>query len=235
MSEFPYDFGKFRKNLIFRSIAVVLLYFVFIVWNFLKVPEENRTDFVKIFGLLSVVLGFLLYRNFSRQLRILKGAKVELTSNSLRLFNSKGQSLETKLKSIVSIERDVFRSYVRFLIATKEDLIPVLNLLEPDLFQSELEKNSGKKAIVQENRPGFFHPKTLLYFIPSLIMFGAVFYEPLRLKMESFYLIANINALLVAIYFPEDKVKLVYSAKRRWIFLLGALLIAQCLIYLRIL
>ncbi|EMO09790.1 hypothetical protein LEP1GSC137_2117 [Leptospira borgpetersenii str. Noumea 25] len=156
MSEFPYDFGKFRKNLIFRSIAVVLLYFVFIVWNFLKVPEENRTDFVKIFGLLSVVLGFLLYRNFSRQLRILKGAKVELTSNSLRLFNSKGQSLETKLKSIVSIERDVFRSYVRFLIATKEDLIPVLNLLEPDLFQSELEKNSGKKAIVQENRPGFF-------------------------------------------------------------------------------
>ncbi|EMO09793.1 hypothetical protein LEP1GSC137_2116 [Leptospira borgpetersenii str. Noumea 25] len=74
-----------------------------------------------------------------------------------------------------------------------------------------------------------------MYFIPSLIMFGAVFYEPLRLKMESFYLIANINALLVAIYFPEDKVKLVYSAKRRWIFLLGALLIAQCLIYLRIL
>lgn len=64
MSEFPYDFGKFRRNLIFRSIAVVLLYFVFIVWNFLKVPEENRTDFIKIFGLLSVVLGFLLYRNF---------------------------------------------------------------------------------------------------------------------------------------------------------------------------
>ncbi|MDI7223610.1 hypothetical protein [Leptospira santarosai] len=235
MSEFPYNFDKFKRNLILRSIAVILLYLAFIVWNFLKVPEENRSDFARIFGLLSAVLGFMLYRNFSRQLKILKGAKVELTSNSLRLFNSKGQSFETKLKSVVSIERDVFRSYVRFLIVTKEDQIPVLNLLEPDLFQSELEKNSGKKVVVQKSGPGFLHPKTLLYFIPSLIAFGAVFYKPFHLKLESFYLIANINALLVAIYFPEDKVKLAYSAKRRWIFLLGALLIAQCLIYLKIL
>ncbi|WP_061248872.1 hypothetical protein [Leptospira alstonii] len=235
MSEFSYDFDKFRKNLILRSIAVILLYLAFIVWNFLKVPEENRIDFVKIFGLLSAVLGFLLYRNFSRQLKVLKGAGVELNSNSLKLFNSKGQSFDTKLKSVVSIERDVFRSYVRFLITTKEDQIPILNLLEPDRFQTELEKNSGKKTIVQENKPGFLHPKTLLYFIPSFAMFGAVFYAPFRLKMESFYLIANVNALLVAIYFPEDKLKLVYSAKRRWIFLLGALLIAQCLIYLKVL
>lgn len=235
MSEFPYDFGKFRNNLILRSVAVIALYLAFIVWNFLKVPEESRTDFVRIFGLLSLVLGFLLYRNFSRQIRVLKGAKVELNSNSLKLFNSKGQSLETKLKSIVSIERDVFRSYVRFLIATKEDMIPVLNLSDPDRFQEELEKHSGKKTLVQEKKAGFLHPKTLLYFIPSFVMFAAVMFGPFPLKMESFYLIANVNALLVAVYFPEDKVKLVYSAKRRWIFLLGALLIAQCLIYLKVL
>ncbi|WP_025181017.1 hypothetical protein ACO1KB_06005 [Leptospira interrogans serovar Szwajizak] len=235
MSEFQYDSAKFTRNLIFRSTAIILLYCAFIVWNFFKVPDENRFDFVKIFGLLSVLLGFLLYRNFSRQLKVLKGAKVELTSNSLKLFNSKGQFLETKLKSVVSIERDVFRSYVRFLIITREDQIPVLNLLEPDRFQVELEKNFGKKVIVQEQSPGFLHPKTLLYFIPSFAAFGALFYKPFHFRMESFYLIANINALLIAIYFPEDKVKLVYSAKRRWIFLLGALLIAQCVIYLKLL
>ncbi|TGL78734.1 hypothetical protein [Leptospira yasudae] len=235
MTEFAYDFNKFRKNLILRSGAVILLYLAFIAWNFLKVPEENREDFVRIFGLLSLVLGFLLYRNFSRQIKVLKGAKVELTSNALRLFNSKGQSLETRLKSIVSIERDVFRSYVRFLIATKEDQIPVLNLLEPDRFQEELEKNSGKKVVFQESKAGFLHPKTLLYFIPSFVALGVVLYPAFHIRIESFYLIANVNALLVAVYFPEDKVKLVYSAKRRWIFLLGALLIAQCLIYLKVL
>ncbi|EMO29146.1 hypothetical protein LEP1GSC170_1946 [Leptospira interrogans serovar Bataviae str. HAI135] len=48
-------------------------------------------------------------------------------------------------------------------------------------------------------------------------------------------MIVNIDALIVAIYFPEDKVKLVYSAKRRWIFLLGALLVAQCAMYLKLL
>lgn len=186
MSEFQYDSAKFTKNLIFRSTAVIFLYCAFILWNFFKVPDDNRFDFVKIFGLLSVLLGFLLYRNFSRQLKVLKGAKVELTSHSLKLFNSKGQFLETKLKSVVSIERDVFRSYVRFLITTQEDQIPVLNLLEPDRFQSELEKKIGKKVIVQEQRPGFLHPKTILYFIPSFAALGALFYKPFHFKMESF-------------------------------------------------
>ncbi|XDD49158.1 hypothetical protein AB3N59_12075 [Leptospira sp. WS92.C1] len=235
MSEFSYDTGKFRKNLLFRSAAVVLLYLAFLVWNFLKVPDENQTDFVRIFGLLSIFLGFLLYRNYSRQLKVLTGAKVELTSNSLKLYNSKGQSLETKLKSVVSIERDVFRSYTRFLISTKEDQIPVLNLSDPDGFQSELEKNTGKKIEVAQKTGGFFRPKTLLYFIPSVAILSAVFYKPFGLKIESFYLIANINALLVAVYYPEDKIKMAYSAKRRWIFLLGALLIAQSLIYLKVL
>lgn len=58
MSEFQYDSAKFTRNLIFRSTAIILLYCAFIVWNFFKVPDENRFDFVKIFGLLSVLLGF---------------------------------------------------------------------------------------------------------------------------------------------------------------------------------
>ncbi|PJZ54594.1 hypothetical protein [Leptospira adleri] len=234
MREFLYDSARFRKNLLLRSAAVILLYLSFLAWNFLKVPEEGRNDFVRIFGLLSIFLGFLLYRNFSRQIRVLEGAKVELSPNSLKLFNSKGQSWETKLKSVISIERDVFRSYVRFLISTKEDQIPVLNLLDPDLFQTELEKHTGKKTILTENKGGFFQPKTLLYFIPSFAVLAASFYKPFGIKMESFYLVANVNALLVAIYFPEDKIKMAFSAKRRWIFLLGALLIAQCALYLKL-
>ncbi|RHX90043.1 hypothetical protein [Leptospira stimsonii] len=234
MREFLYDSPRFRRNLLLRSFAVILLYLSFLAWNFLKVPEEGRTDFVRIFGLLSIFLAFLLYRNFSRQLRVLEGAKIQLSPNSLTLFNSKGQSLETKLKSVVSIERDVFRSYDRFLISTKEDQIPVLNILEPDLFQAEIEKYTGKKTIRTENKGGFFQPKTLLYFIPSFAVLAGSFYKPFGIKIESFYLVGNVNALLVAIYYPEDKIKMAFSAKRRWVFLLGALLIAQCAIYLKL-
>ncbi|EMO29134.1 hypothetical protein LEP1GSC170_1945 [Leptospira interrogans serovar Bataviae str. HAI135] len=61
-----------------------------------------------------------------------------------------------------------------------------MNLLEPDRFQSELEKKIGKKVIVQEQRPGFLHPKTILYFIPSFAALGALFYKPFHFKMESF-------------------------------------------------
>ncbi|MDV6236529.1 hypothetical protein CH379_012915 [Leptospira ellisii] len=235
MSEFEYDFPKFRRSLILRSVAVVLLYLAFLVWNFLKVPEESRTDFVRIFGLFSIVLGFLLFRNFTRQLKVLRGAKVELTQHSVKLYNSKGQSFETRFKSVVSVERDEFRSYSRFLIHTKEDKIPVLNLADPDGFQAELEKNSGKRVISTVSGPVFFHPRTLLYFLPTFAIFAAVAMPNWNVKPESAYLIANVNALLVAIYFPEDKIQTRFSAKRRWIFLLGALLIAQTLRYLNIL
>ncbi|TGK31490.1 hypothetical protein EHQ12_18975 [Leptospira gomenensis] len=235
MSEFEYDYPKFRKNLILRSSAVVLLYFAFLVWNFLKVPEESRTDFVRIFGLFSIVLGFLLLRNFTRQLQVLRGAKVELTQHSLKLYNSKGQSFEIRFKSIVTVERDRFRSYSRFLINTKEDKIPVLNLADPDAFQEELEKRSGKKTTLTLNAPAFFHPRTLLYFLPTFAIFAAVAMPNWNIKPESAYLIANVNALLVAVYFPEDKIQTRFSAKRRWIFLLGALLIAQALRYLNVL
>ncbi|PJZ68240.1 hypothetical protein CH373_04410 [Leptospira perolatii] len=232
MSQYSYDLESFRKKLQLRTAMVVLIFLLFMGWNFFQVPAENKSSFLGIFLPISGVLVILLIKNYTKQLKILKGAKIEIDSKSIKQWTQQGQCMETDFKEVQQIEKDTFRGYPRILLVTKQGTyIPLLNLENSDQFLSELESKTRLKAKIFSEETKVAVWKTAIAFLPSIGIAVAVFSGLTGLKSDAIFLVLTLNALLYILSLPKDRLETGTKARRRWIFILLILFLAQIINY----
>ncbi|EPG67527.1 hypothetical protein EHQ61_00545 [Leptospira wolffii] len=233
MSVFKYDSPVFKKKLLIRTGLVVLVFLIFIGVSLVQVEADKRESFLTTYLFLGGVLLLLLVKNYTRQLKILDGAKVEIDGRLLKQWNAKGQCMEVDLKDLEGIEKDSFRGYDRILLLTKQGTyIPLLNLENMDEFVSQLEKNSGKQVKVFQEDTRILTWKSLLAFLPSIgaaIAYTTGFWKE---KQDAVFIVFVANALLFLLYFPKDRMDTGYSARKRYIFILVVLLVALVVHYM---
>ncbi|MFB5650006.1 hypothetical protein ACE5IS_05115 [Leptospira wolffii] len=233
MSVFKYDSPVFKKKLLIRTGLVVLVFLIFIGVSLVLVEADKRESFLTTYLFLGGVLLLLLVKNYTRQLKILDGAKVEIDGRLLKQWNAKGQCMEVDLKDLEGIEKDSFRGYDRILLLTKQGTyIPLLNLENMDEFVSQLEKNSGKQVKVFQEDTRILTWKSLLAFLPSIgaaIAYTTGFWKE---KQDAVFIVFVANALLFLLYFPKDRMDTGYSARKRYIFILVVLLVALVVHYM---
>lgn len=233
MSVFKYDSPIFKKKLLIRTGLVVLVFLIFIGVSLVQVEADKRESFLTTYLFLGGVLLLLLVKNYTRQLKILDGAKVEIDGRLLKQWNAKGQCMEVDLKDLEGIEKDSFRGYDRILLLTKQGTyIPLLNLENMDEFVSQLEKNSGKQVKVFREDTRILTWKSLLAFLPSIgaaIAYTTGFWKE---KQDAVFIVFVANALLFLLYFPKDRMDTGYSARKRYIFILVVLLVALVVHYM---
>ncbi len=232
MATYKYDAPVFRKKLLIRTGLVLSVFIFFIAVSLVQVEADKREGFLTTFLFLGGVLVLLLIKNYTKQLKILQGAKVEIDGPVLKQWNAKGQCMEVDLKDLEGIEKDSFRGYDRVLLLTKQGtFIPLLNLENMDQFVSELEKSSKKKVKVFEEDTRILTWKSLFAFLPS-IGAGIAYTTGLwKEKQDAVFIVFVANALLFLLYFPKDRMDTGYSARKRYIFILLILLVALLVHY----
>lgn len=232
MSIFKYDTSVFKKKLRIRIALVVSVFVVFIGVNLAQLEADKRESFLTVYLFLGGVLLLILMKNYTRQLKILDGATVEVDGKILKQWNAKGQCMEVDLKDLEGIEKDRFRGFDRILLITKQGTyIPILNLENTEEFVSKLEKGSGKQIKVFEEDTRILTWKSLLAFIPSIgaaVAYTTGFWKE---KQDAVFIVFVANALLFLVYFPKDRMDTGYSARRRYIFILLVVLAALVVHY----
>lgn len=228
---FTYNIELFRKRLIIRSTALLVVYAGVLVFSYFQNSPEERARYLAMFLPISLALVFLVFRNFKRQLQVIGKASVEVDDKMFRQKTGGEVALELKLKEIQALKRDIFRSYPRIVLETKDRYTTVLNLLDIDGFQKELEERTKTKTEVQDQHIQFLNWRTPLFFIPSLVAITLCYWPKPYINLNAFFLVLNMNALIYVIYLPEEKYRAgSFSIRRRWIFILGILLLMQVVI-----
>lgn len=232
---FLYDDLFFRKRLLQRMGIIGLIYLSFLVTNYLGVPSENKVEFLKIFLPVSALLAFFFYRNFQRQMRIVREGKIELDGKILRQYAGKGgECLELDLSEVKSISKDKYRSYSRLLLGTKEHEFSFLNLAEMAKFEDQLKSITNVEITEKKFELKDIFKKAVSYFAPSFVCAFLVLFPKTNLDTRILFFVININAIFFARSLTEHKANSNFITDnfiRRTIFLLITAMIAQIVIF----
>lgn len=136
---FKYNIKKFTKIHLIRTFSLTAIYLFVFFFNYYRLNEAFKSDYLKLFIPITLILLFFLYRNYKKQLGILNGGYVELKGDSLKQFAHNGDFLEIDLKKVESIKQDKFRMFDRITIEDNEKLYSLINLNEPDKLRREIE------------------------------------------------------------------------------------------------
>lgn len=231
---FVYDVELFRKRLFRRTVIVIGLFILFVIYNSFQIPSSERGRFFLVFGPLLLLFFWFLSKNYKKQLQILSTGKVEIVGGMLKQYDAQGNCATVRLKDIEEITLDKFRSYDRIVIETKEKIHPLVNIKDFLTLISLLETESGVKAKVDPVELKLFHSKTPIYFLPSILLTILLLIEPLRsylkfLTPELCGLVFNINMILYLLYQPEKENHTInqFSLKRRILFVSFVVFIFQ--------
>lgn len=232
---FRYDDIFFKKRLLQRMGLIGLIYISFLITNFLGVPTENRVEFLKIFLPISGLLAFFFYRNFQKQMKIVREGKIELEDNILKQFaGTGGECLELDLTSVKSISKDNYRSYSRLLLGTEEHEYSFLNLAEMQKFEEKLKSVTNLQINEIKFELKDILKKAISYFAPSFICAFLVFFPKTTLDSRILFLVININAIFFVRSLTEHKTNSNFITDnfiRRSIFVLIIILIAQIVMF----
>lgn len=237
---FLYNVELFRKKLLRRTITVVSLFIIFVIYNSLQVPGEERPRFFMVFGPLLALFFWFLSKNYKKQVEILSSGKVEISGGMLKQFDANGNCATVRLKDIESITSDKFRSYDRIVIETSEKIHPLVNIKDRENLIKILERESGVVSKIDPVEVNLFHSKTIYYFIPSILLAIAFLIEPIRerwkfLTADLCGLVLSINMLLYLLYQPEKENHTInqFSLKRRLLFISFVVFIFQVYTHLK--
>ncbi|TGL57936.1 hypothetical protein EHQ58_11070 [Leptospira ognonensis] len=223
---FSYNTAFFRKKLLLRTGIVISMFFLFLAYNTFQLPASERGKFLLIFSPLFLLLIWFLQKNYLKQLEILTKGRIEIEGGTLKQFDAYGSCAAVRLKDIVKISHDKFRSYDRLVIETEEKIYPMVNVLEFDELKTVIESSSGKKAEVDTKEFQYLSLRTFFFFLPTILFVGAL-YSPVIAQKFSFlnpetaYLFFNVNLIVFFLYLPEKNNYILtgFSLKRRMLFI----------------
>ncbi len=232
---FRYDDQFFKNRLLQRMGVIGLIYFSFLITNYLGVPPENKIEFLKIFLPVSALLAFFFFRNFQKQLKIVREGKIELEEKTLRQFSGSGnECLELDLNEITSISKDNFKSYSRILVETVDKEFSFLNLADMPKFENRLKSATNLPITEIKFELKDILKKAVSYFVPSIVCAFLVFYPRTNLDIRILYLAININAIFFVRSLTEHKSAssiITDNLIRRAIFVLFVIMIAQIVFF----
>ena len=231
---FRYDDLFFKKRLLQRMGIIGLIYLSFLFTNYLGVPSENKIEFLKIFLPISALLAFFFYRNFKKQLKIVREGQIELEGKTLRQFSGAGECLELDLNDVKAISKDNFKSYSRILVGTVDREYSFLNLAEMGKFEDNLKSATNLPVIEVKFELRDILKKAVSYFVPSIVCAFLVFYPKTNLDIRILYLAININAIFFVRSLTEHKSAstiITDNLIRRTIFILFITMLAQIIFF----
>ncbi len=232
---FRYDDLFFRKRLLQRMGIIGLIYSSFLVTNYLGVPSENKIEFLKIFLPVSALLAFFFFRNFQKQMKIVREGKIELDGKILRQYaGMSDQCLELDLGEVKSISKDNYRSYSRLLLGNDDREFSFLNIAEMQKFEDRLKSITHLEISEVKFELRDILKKAVSYFAPSFVCAFLVFFPKTNLDIRILYLVININAIFFTRSLTEHKANSNFITDnfiRRTIFVLITILIAQIVFF----
>lgn len=233
---FAYDTEHFRKNIRKRFVLVGALYTVFLVWNFLQIPDSDRKEFLAIFLPMSALLGLFLYRSFSRQVQLLADTAVVLRDRKLLQYDRNIEIAEYDLTLLQKIYTDEYRSYPRVLLEWEANALSFVNLANSGDFVECLEKITGIQAESLPKSPGIISRRMVVYLTPSILYGIAVYLWDgggiAYLNWATWSIFANLNLIIYILYGVserEAKFESAIQSRRKILFVLMAIFIYQVL------
>lgn len=224
---FRYDTNRFKKRLLLRFGVVLSLYTVFLIWNFLQIPEDGKKEFLSLFLPMSGLLGFFLYRSFRRQILLLSDTTLILQGSTLLQYDKEVESAEYNLSNLIKIYSDEFKSYPRVILEWEDSAISFVNLEYSDRFLEELIQITKLNPEVTPPTKKLLSWMSFLYLSPSVIYLLLVSYfessNIAYLNWKTFLLFTNVNLILVLLYSGDKKKakwESVYQSRRKIIFIL---------------
>jgi hypothetical protein len=231
---FTYDLNLYRKKLSTRLIVVLVSYILFLFWNYTQLSQEYKLDFLKIFIPLSVFLGFFLFRNFQKQLKLLSQAAFMIQGKKIKQFDGKQEILELDLNALKKILVGEYKSFPRIILEWEDRAMSIINLSDHMEFVILLEQISKIKHEINPNTGKYLTLKTWIYLAPSIIyaiVLAFLFKKNVPfVNPKTFFLFLNINLLIYFLYGVEQKEESqtgIYQTRRKIIFVLLAIFFYQ--------
>ena len=221
--KFFYDAEKFNQIHLIRTAGLAGIYLFVFFFNYLRLEEVHKSGYLKIFLPLTVLLLLFLFRNYRKQLNVIKKSYVEIGEKSIRQFSHTGEFNEISLGKIESIRQDVFRMYPRIILEDDSRFFSFINLLEMDKFISEIEKITSLKTQKSEENKSESYKKLGMSFVPTLAF--AIFFIAGKLPLQALGLVFTINLILYLLYNEKS------SFKRKILFVAIVALIIQAALY----
>lgn len=230
LKEYSIDIESFRKRLILRTIFIFLINFFLLAWTVWNAPRESISNYMGICSVVLMAIGLFLNQNFKRQLEILKNNYLEINNHLLQWYTENGKCTTINLKRIQKIERDRYRGFDRFLVFEENTPHSILNLKNPDAFQTELENYTKLKTeifIIDWKERSL---KAASFFLPGII--GFLFTYLGYLDIRFFFLLLTVNSIFFLVQFSEKRTRAGFSEStvRRSTIILFLLLAYQILI-----
>jgi hypothetical protein len=231
---YRYNVKKFKTKLQIRFSIVLVLFSIFLVWNFLQIPGADRKEFLTLFLPMSALLGLFLYRSFKRQIAMLEDVSVSIDGRILRQYNKTEEAGEYDLAGLEKIFTDTYRSYPRVILEWDDRALSFVNLENVDLFVAEIQKITKLEPEVFPNTESIISLRAIPYLAPSVIYFCVVLYFESKaiqyLNWETFFLFFNMNLIIYVLYGTgkdAEKYSEVYQNRRKILFVLLVIFIYQ--------
>lgn len=231
---FRYDVNRFKKKLQWRFLVVAVLFFIFITWNFLQIPDSDKKEFLALFLPMSVLLGLFLFRSFKRQIKMLEDVSVGIKGTVLTQYNRNEEAGDYDLAGLEKIYTDQFRSYPRVILEWDDRALSFVNLESSEEFIGEVERITQLRAEVFPDTESILSLRAVPYLIPSILYFCAVFYFEDKniqyLNWSTFFLFLTTNLIIYILYGTgknAEKYSEVYQNRRKILFVLLVLFIYQ--------
>ena len=221
---FHYDLVKFKKIHLFRTSFITGIYIFVFLFNYVRLNATEQSAYIKIFVPISFLLFFFLYKNYKKQINILKNSYIELQGSLLRQHSSSGDFVEIDLKKLESIKKDTFRMYARILLEDDSRYFSLLNVDNPEQLLVQIEKISGLKTQTSPEQSRETVKKILVSFLPSV--FFSLFFISGKLPFRTAGLVFTTNLLVYLMY--QEKTRLT----RKLLFITLVAFFAQIWLYL---
>lgn len=239
---FRYDINRYRKKLSLRFGIIGLLFIAYFIWSYFQIPDpKNREEFIKIFFPLSILLGFFLYWNMQKQIRMFSDITLELKGKILKQYIKNTLAHEYNLAGLEKIYVDEYKSYPRVILEWNDKAMSFVNIENSDRFVEELEKSTGIQKENFQNKGEFFSIRLFYFTIPSLIylILVALFQNKNipYINWDTFFLFLNINLIIYLFYgtgIEDEKYSQLYQSRRKILFVLLVVFIYQILIHFKI-
>ncbi|MDF3820647.1 hypothetical protein P3G55_12085 [Leptospira sp. 96542] len=223
---FKYDIDLFRKKLRIRSLTIVILFFIFVIYNSIQIPSDERIRFFLIFTPVLAVFFLFLFKNYKKQLDLLSGGRVEVEGGMLKQYDSNGNCATLRVRDIEKIFIDKYRGYDRVIFETKEKIHPLINISDKDKLVKLIESQTKVKSEVDLVDNRLFNLKSLIYLSPGILVFILSYIQQIRISYPIFTpefagLAFNLNLIIYLLYLPDKESYSLnnFTLKRRLVFI----------------